>query len=235
VNLIEIRNGKWVLEVDLDGGRIFSLVKDDQKILGTFKRIDGKNGNTHICVPNFANEGVEKFGFIFHGPFRNEKWNLVSQGQNSLEISCEVGGLKVSQNFLLDDEFVQNIKIENTSNKRKRVNLAMHNYWDTGAGWQGIKLNGVDITKGIKNNPEVKLREENLLEIPGKKSIVWKVNNFKLAKLWTGFKEENGKQIFDQKYVCIEPEMEFEGFVETKESWLDADEKIVFNQSINLE
>ena len=43
-NILE--NNGWRLEVDLVGGRIVSLVKNGQGILGTFERIDGKTGNT---------------------------------------------------------------------------------------------------------------------------------------------------------------------------------------------
>jgi hypothetical protein len=234
MNIIKIENRGWLLEIDLDGGRIVNLIKDNQKILGTFDRIDGKQGNTHICTPNFAAEGVEKFGYIFHGPFRNAIWNLVSQNESGLEIKCEIDGLVMVQKFFIDEEFKQVIKVKNESVKKKRVNVAMHNYWDTGFGWQGTKLNGVDISEGFKISPELKLKDKNLLEFPNKKAIIWKVDNFKLAKLWTGVKEENGVKIFDQKYVCIEPEMEFEGFVETEGCWLGSGGEIKLEQSINF-
>ncbi len=233
MNIVKIEKDSWTLEVDLDGGRIVNLVKNGQKILGTFERIDGKKGNTHICVPNFANEGVEKFGFIFHGPFRNAVWNLITQNENSLEIEYEIDGLLVKQKFLINEEFEQIIEVKNNSSENKRVNVAMHNYWDTEFGWQGTKLNGVDISDGFKTNPEVKLEKENILEFSNKKPIIWKVENLKLAKLWTGFKEENGKRVYDQKYVCLEPEMEFEGFVETEESWVEIGGKIELKQMIN--
>ncbi len=234
MEIIKIEKNNWLLEVDLQGGRIVNLIKDNQKILGTFERIDGKKGNTHICTPNFANEGVEKFGFIFHGPFRNVVWNLVSQNNDGLEIECEIESLLVKQKFLINEEFEQLIEIKNNSEERKRVNVAMHNYWDTEFGWQGTKLNGEDITQGFKTNPEVKLEKENILEFPGKLLIVWKVENFKLTKLWTGFKEENGEKIYDQKYVCLEPEMEFEGFVETEESWLEPGKSVNLKQVLNI-
>jgi hypothetical protein len=234
MNIIKIENKDWVLEVDLNGGRIVNLLKNSQKILGTFERIDGKNGNTHICTPNFANEGIEKFGFIFHGPFRNNEWQIIKQDKKSLEINCEIDGLLVIQRFLIDEEFEQIIEIKNNSSENKRINVAMHNYWDTTAGWQGAKLNGIDISEGFKTSPEMELKKENVLEFPNKKPIIWKIENFKLAKLWTGFKEENGEKKYDQKYVCIEPEMEFEGFVETEKSWLKANKVIILNQKINL-
>lgn len=234
MKIVKIEKNNWVLEIDLDGGRIVNLIKNGQKILGTFERMDGKKGNTHICTPNFANEGVEKFGFIFHGPFRNAVWNLITQNENSLEIECEIDGLLVRQKFSVNNEFEQAIEIKNNSSENKRVNVAVHNYWDTEFGWQGTKLNGVDITDDFKTNPEVKLEKENLLEFPGKLPIIWKVENFKLTKLWTAFKEENGEKIYDKKYVCLEPEMEFEGFVETEESWLEPGSIKVLKQVLDL-
>ena len=235
MNIIKIENNGWKLEIDLDGGRIVSIEKEEQKILGTFERIDGKSGNTHICTPNFAAEGVEEFGFVFHGPFRNTVWEVIGKSNTALEIQCEVDGLLVKQFFRLTDSFSQDIEVLNNSNEKKRVNVAMHNYWDTEFGWQGTKLNGVDITQGVKTNPEVELKELNTLEIIGKKIIFWKVENFKLAKLWTGVKEENGVKSYDRKYVCIEPEMEFEGFVTTDKSWLESGKGISLNQSIRVE
>lgn len=234
MNLIKLGKNNWFLEIDLSGGRIANLIKDNQKILGTYERIDGKQGNTHICVPNFASEGVEDFGFIFHGPFRNAEWSFFSKNENSLEIRCEIDGLEVRQIFLINEGFEQNILVKNVSEENKRVNVAVHNYWDTEFGWQGTKLNGVDITNGFKTSPEVSLKLENILEFPGKLPVIWKVENFKLTKLWTAFKEENGEKLYDQKYVCLEPEMEFEGFVETNESWIEIGEEVELKQVINL-
>lgn len=234
MKIIKIEKDNWLLEIDLDGGRIVALIKGGQKILGTFERIDGKKGNTHICTPNFANEGVEKLGFIFHGPFRNAVWDLGLQNESGLEIKCEIDGLEVVQKFYINEEFEQIIEVKNKSEERKRVNVAMHNYWETEFGWQGTKLNGIDISEGFKTNPEVKLGKENILEFPGKLPIIWKAENFKLAKLWTAVKEENGKKFYDQEYVCLEPEMEFEGFVETEESWLRSGGFMKLRQCIDL-
>ncbi|MDD4106359.1 MAG: hypothetical protein PHX84_00210 [Candidatus Shapirobacteria bacterium] len=235
MNIVKIGNRDWLLEVDLDGGRIYNLAFNNQIILGTFERIDGKKGNTHVCVPNFANEGVNKYGFLFHGPFRNETWQVSNKSNMALEIKCEIDGLLVTQFFRLTDGFSQDIEVLNNSNEKKKVNLAVHNYWDTEFGWQGTKLNGVDITDGIKTNTEIRLKNTNIIEIVGKKNIIWKVENFKFAKLWTGVKQENGINSYDKKYICIEPEMEFEGYVETEKSWLEIGRKINLRQSFRLE
>lgn len=234
MNTINIEKNGWMLEIDLSGGRIVKLEKDRQMILGTYDRIDGKSGNTHVCVPNFAAEGMERYGFVFHGPFRNNEWKLINQNKNGLEISCEIDGLLVIQSFEINNEFSQKISVKNVGDEKKRVHVAVHNYWDTEFGWGGIKLNGYDITGGFTDNPEIKLEKNNILEIKGKKVINWQVGNLKKAKLWTGVKEENGKRMFDEKYVCIEPEMEYEGFVETNESFLEVGKEIVLDQKISF-
>lgn len=233
MNTIIIENSGWLLEIGLDGGRIVKLEKDRQKILGTYDRIDGKIGNTHVCVPNFSGEGVEKFGFIYHGLFRNSEWRVVTQSENNIEISCEIENLQVSQIFEIGRDFSQKVKVKNVGDEKKRVHVAIHNYWDTEFGWSGIKLNGHDITAGFVDNPEIKLEKNNILEIKDKKIINWQVENFKKAKLWTGVKEENGKRIFDEKYVCIEPMMEYEGFVETDGSWIKPKDELIVEQKIS--
>ena len=231
-NILE--NNGWKLEIDLAGGRIVNLAKDSQGILGTFERIDGKIGNTHICVPNFASEGVEKFGFVFHGPFRNSQWEKLNQINESLEIRCQIDGLEVKQKFELGEKFSHKITVVNNNSSKQRVNVAVHNYWKTKNGWQGTKLNGVDISQGFMTNPEIDLKQENKIEFPGQKPIIWQVNNFKIVKLWTAFKEENGEKVYDQKYVCLEPVMEKEGFVETDKSWLESGGKIELSQEISF-
>lgn len=227
-----IENNGWFLEIGLDGGRIVKLEKDRQMILGTYNRIDGKLGNTHVCVPNFSAEGVEKLGYTYHGLFRNGEWRVVNQSQNSLEISFEIENLVVNQIFEIGEDFSQKVIVKNVGNEKKRVHVAIHNYWDTEFGWSGIKLNGNDITAGFIDNPEIKIEKNNILEIKDKKVIHWQVENLKKAKLWTAVKEENGKRIFDEKYVCIEPMMEFEGFVETDESWLNPKDELIVEQRI---
>jgi len=231
---LEIIFNKWILEIDLNGGRIVRLEKDGQKILGTFDRIDGKTGNTHVCVPNFAAEGMEKYDFIFHGPFRNSEWKLISQNDNSLEISCEIDALSVIQKFNIDDKFKQEIIINNKNIEPKRVNVGIHNYWDTEFGWEGTKLNGKNIDQGIKDSIELEAQRENILGIPNKEIIRWQLFGFEYIKLWTGVKEENEKQFFDQKYICVEPIMKKEGFVESEESLLKSGKEIVLRQEIEI-
>lgn len=236
MNIVELNLNDWELDVDLDGGRIGSLKKNSELILGSFERIDGKTGNTHICVPNFANDGVEKYGLPFHGIFRNAKWNLVNQNDDLLEIDCEVDGFYVRQLFaFINGSFDQKVIIENISEQEKPVNAAIHNYWSSDLGWDGVILNDVDLSLGIKQNDFINVKELNELNIPGKPLIKWQLFGFSYAKLWTSFLEEGNNKIFDNNYFCIEPIMEKdENFFGSEESMLQPKMKIELRQMIGV-
>ena len=68
MKLIEFKNKNWLLKIDLEGGRIYELSKEGEKILGTYERIDEKIGNTHVCIPNFAREGGTIWGWWLTDP-----------------------------------------------------------------------------------------------------------------------------------------------------------------------
>lgn len=237
MDTVDINSGDWSLVVDLEGGRIVSLKNKQILILGSFERIDGKRGNTHICVPNFANDGVEKYGLPFHGLFRNAKWLLFQKLENLLEIECETGGFNVHQIFSFnnDEYFSQKIVIENRNEEEKPVNVAVHNYWSSDLGWEGLMLNDVDLSLGIKQSDFINLRPINELNVPGKPLIKWQVIGFKYAKLWTGFLEEGNSKIFDNNYFCLEPIMEKnEEFFGSPDSMLMPNKKIELRQMIGL-
>lgn len=203
---IQLNFQNWELVVDLDGGRIVGLKNNGVLILGSFERIDGKKGNTHICVPNFADNGVEKYGLPFHGPFRNDTWNLLQQTENTIDMECEIDSLNVHQILSLDSEyFTQKIIMENKSNEQKPINAAIHNYWSSDLGWEGVTLNNFNLSQGIKESIFIDLNPINELNISGKSLIKWQLTGLSYAKLWTGFLEEGKNKIFDNNYFCIEP------------------------------
>lgn len=236
MNNMQLNYLDWELVVDLDGGRIDSLKNKGILILGSFERIDGKRGNTHVCVPNFANDGVEKFGLPFHGLFRNAPWIMVQKTENMLEIDCETMGIKVSQIFTLNKEFfIQKIIVENKSEELKPFNVAVHNYWASELGWRGSTLNGYDLSLGIKESNFVNLKQLNEINIPGKPLIKWQLIGFKYAKLWTGFLEDGGNKIFDNNYLCVEPIMEKDpNFFGRDDSLLASKAKIELRQMIGV-
>jgi hypothetical protein len=236
MNIVQLVFKDWELEVELEGGRISVLKKNGILILGSFERIDGKRGNTHLCAPNFANDGVKEFGLPFHGPFRNAPWILINKGDDVLEIACENMGLDIHQFFSFNSEyFIQKIAIENKSEENKPINIAVHNYWSSDLGWGSVRLNDFDVSMGIKNNEFTRLRQMNEINIPGKPLIKWQLMGFNYAKLWTGFLEEMGSKIFDNNYFCLEPVMrDNENFFGSPESMLYPKTKIELRQMIGV-
>jgi len=229
-----IQNNDWVLTIDLNGGRIKELSYKGEKVLGTFERIDGKQGNTHICCPNFGGEGMEKFGLPFHGPFRNLEWNIVYKDENKIEIEIESLDLKIKQIFGLTDSFEQRVIVKNLSNKSRLINMAIHNYWDTKNDWQGTKLNNQLIDELVKSDSDQKLLSKNTLEIPGKLKYKWDLEGFKYGRFWTSFKEVEEKKEYDSDYVCIEPSWEKQGFLDKGENNLFGLATFEFKQKIEI-
>jgi galactose mutarotase-like enzyme len=226
----------WELNIDLNGGRIINLKKGDDLILGTYERIDGKSGNTHVCIPNFADHGVEEFGLPFHGPFRNGSWSLIDKKEDSVSVKCEIEQLSVVQLFIFDkNSLTHKITIENVGNNPKPVNAAIHNYWSSAIGWEGVVLNGNNLSKDIKESNFVSLEKINELFIPGKPLIRWSLERLNHAKLWTGFLEEGGNKIFDNNYFCLEPIMEKDNlFFGSPASMINSGSKIEIEQKIEI-
>lgn len=206
------KSGDWLLEVDLEGGRIKQLKNKDKIILGSFKRIDGKIGNTHLCIPNFGNEGTEKFNLPFHGPARNGDWRIKINDNNFISINYEFenlglypGSLQIEQQFILDDCFTHRVRVKNQGNTEAPLNIGVHNYWNTDYGWEGLKINGVDVTEVIKNDTYFEIKNKNEIIIHKGEVIDWELDGLNFVRLWSGRSEINGNLNFDNKYACIEP------------------------------
>lgn len=229
-----IQNKGWILKIDLNGGRIRELKYKEEGVLGTFTRIDGKEGNTHICCPNFGPEGMEKFGLPFHGPFRNLEWKLINKCKDSIKIEVESLNFKIRQIFKLTDSFEQIVVVKNLSDKDRLVNMAIHNYWDTKNGWKGIRLNGEMVDDLIKSDSSKILPNINILEIPGKFKYEWSLNGFKYGRFWTAFKNSDSNKEYDQNYVCVEPSLENQGFLDGEKNNLLSLESLEFWQKIEI-
>lgn len=200
---------EWKLTVDLDGGRIKELSHSGTPILGTYNRIDGKIGNTHICAPNFAGEGMKEYGLPFHGPSRNLTWRADVEGESSLNIICQMPAteaypaeLYIAQSFeLFKSSFLHGITVENAGGSSVPVNIGIHNYWATPAGWEGAKVNGEDVTEKIRKNGFSPLRNANTITLPGRQRMRLKVKGFQDMMFWSAGKE----QTYDTAYACLEP------------------------------
>jgi len=230
---ISVNYGGWNLCVDLMGGRIKELKNGGEVILGTYQRGDGKTANTHLCLPNFANEGAEIYQLPSHGPVRNGLWKVVEQKRNSLKIEFEFekvgiypGRISVCQNFVLKNNlFLHRIVVKNNGSSVP-LNLGIHNYLEASSGWKGLEINGKNMDEKVEASGYVVLMNNNTIGIPGLRRLRWGVNGFKYAKLWVG----NG----DNRYICIEPVKDKEGFIETPESVVRGGETLSFYQKISI-
>ncbi len=233
---IRFAKGSWICDIDLQGGRITKLSYGNQTVLGSYNRIDGKQGNTHLCVPNFADEGGETYGLPFHGPARNCMWKLVSHDTGS--IRCVIpktekypAELSVIQRFVLSNtQFSHTITVSHIGGEPVPINIGIHNYWDTPNGWENLKLNSQDAVYIVKKNGRVPLKKENSLEFSSGKKIYWEVSGFSEAVLWSAFRGNE----FDKNYVCIEPVLGYKNYFESKESILRKGEKKQYSQQISF-
>lgn len=223
---MKIKKNNWTIHINLKGGRIVQLKKENRLILGSYNRIDGKMGNTHLCVPNFGAEGKE-LELPFHGFARQATWKMVEQMTGMVSISTILPQsqlyptqLKLTQKFILDNDFIHVSEITNIGDKPVPVNLGIHYYWDTPAGWQGTQINNKDISELIENNKIMKLSNKFEINFPEQKPIIIEQSGFSSAVLWTGFKEQDNKKIYDQKYCCIEPVVESGDYFGSKKSLL---------------
>ena len=242
-----IKSGNSQLVIDTQGGKIVELVLDDKKILGTFSRIDGKTGATHICTPNFAGEGMEIYGLPFHGPARNVEWQVARESENMFEINVRLealekykSALEEKQIFVISEkEFSHEVHVKNVDKFAVPVNIGIHNYFHTPNGWKTTKLNGQNIDEQIMRNLSVKVADIadsaekiSTLEIPRAKSVIIKTQGAADFVTWTGVKDGN----YDDKYACVEPVCWFDtNFFGTPPSLLLPGETRILKQSFSLQ
>jgi len=222
----------WELQIDLNGGRIMRLKKENKIILGSFDRIDGKVGNTHLCAPNFGIEGKE-LGLPFHGFARQATWQVEYWVMGKTCISTILpktlsypSPLKLEQLFKLNEHFIHTVEITNIGDKQVPVNLGVHYYWDTPAGWKETLINNKSISELIENNKIIKLSNKFEINFPKQKPLSIKQTGFYNAVFWTGFKEQGYKKIYDQKYCCIEPVIGIGDYFGSKKSLLSPGKSI---------
>ncbi len=228
-----ISSGHWSLSLDLDGGRIQELCHKGTKVFGTYNRIDGKQGNTHVCIPSFDREGQEKYGLPFHGLVRNIKWQVNSQSKSSLSISCKtpsstlyLAQLSVEQQFNLEDSFIHRIRITHIKGKEVPVNIGCHYYWDTPRGWNKIKIQNINQEEVIETNGYIDLQEKNSIDFPHAKYELISYG-FHSAVLWTSFKiDENKNKVYSNDFCCIEPIIGWPHYFGSKQSFLRLGETV---------
>lgn len=222
---MNISSNNWSLSIDLNGGRIRELSYKGIKVLGTYHRIDGKIGNTHLCVPSFDKEGIEKYNLPFHGLVRNGAWNVERRTGNEMRITTTTlatdsypASLKVEQTFTLGDTFKHDIFVYHLSGEPVPVNSGVHYYWDTPNGWEKTTVNSRQSAEQIKNNGYIDLQEKNIIRFPHATYQVTS-DGFHNAVLWTSFKiDEKGKRQYGRDFCCIEPVIGWSGYFGSEKS-----------------
>lgn len=199
-----MKSGKINFLVNLNGGRVEQLEIGGFKILGTYERIDGKTGNTHVCTPNFGDE-LSEFKLPFHGPSRNGKWEMIRDEDNLMEIEYLMKGeglypsdLKIRQIFkIINEEFFQTVLVKNAGELIAPVNIAIHYYFDMPLGFENLMINGVLVKENVIADSDIEAKEINEIH-DGKRKIFMRTKNVEKLHLWSGG---------DEKFCCIEPVM----------------------------
>lgn len=205
----EIIEGKNKLIINSCGARIESLILEGQEIFTKVVRGDGKEGSSHPCIPQFGPETTTSFGLPQHGSARNKDFELsTSDNEIILSQNIEDGkypkGLSIDQKHgLTGGEYSLITTISNNSDLDLPVNFAEHFYWATPNGWEGLRINGINVADAAKKDSSIKLLPENEIEIPGQKAIILKQTGFSIFRLWAYKNSQTGE--YDRNYVCIEP------------------------------
>lgn len=216
----------WSLSLDLNGGRIKELNHKGIKVFGTYQRIDGKTGNTHLCIPSFDKEG-QIYDLPFHGLVRTIQWVVKSESKTSIIISSKThpsplypAALYVEQEFDLENNFIHKIRVTHIEGKRVPLNISCHYYWDTPKGWKNSMLNGLSLAPKIESNGYGNLKKINSIIFPHA-TYQMSVTMLRSVVLWTGFKMDNaGNKLFSNDFCCIEPVIEWPHYFGTEKSIL---------------
>jgi len=238
-NFQTFKKNNWELILNLQGGKIAYLSHDNKSVLGSFTRLDGKEGSTHLCLPNFAAEGEEKYGLPFHGYARNDFWKYEGDRHDLVNISTLIkstnkypSDLFVTQRFTLSTGyFQQEITVINQGKKAVPVNVGIHNYWSTLQGWEGLAINGFKVADLVRENGYINVGKKNTLVFPIGLKIDWELDNFNRAVLWTSQKDNH----FNVDFVCIEPVREYAAdYFGSSKSLLHPNKTLTCSQKIIL-
>lgn len=227
---MEINSNKWSLSLDLDGGRIKDLKFDNIPVLGTYNRVDGKMGNTHICAPSFDKEGKEKYNLPFHGYARTLMWNSVHQSANTIEIKTVTSAtpeyqaqLELTQRFTLDKTFKHDIEIRHIDGQEVPMNIGVHYYWDTPQGWHPSTLNDQPLMPYISSNGYLDLTQKNTIVFPHA-TYEMAVRGLHTVALWTAF--NTVAHLYNNEFCCIEPIIKWPGYFGKPESFIKPRETV---------
>lgn len=197
------------MTINPKGARIENLTIKGTEALTLVIRGDGKAGSSHPCTPIFGPETTTSYGLPQHGPMRNDDCKVEEQSPDKVVISDEINGGTYPKGLLVRQVFeIKNnvFSVETTHGNKGTenapVNFCEHFYWNAPKGFEGLTINGIDVTGLVKNDGLVDALETNEIKIPGLPAIILSQNGFKFFNLWV-YKDQDGK--CDDNYVCIEP------------------------------
>lgn len=210
----EPENSGSSMRINPQGGRLESLVLNGQQLVYSGPRIDGGYGSTHLCSPNFGPDN-KGYGLPDHGPWRKKKLKELKNEPDHVILSDDIeggsypSGMNVTQEFRLVDGGLKIVTTHTNNGKEPAPeNSAMHFYWATlmgiGAGdqgWEGVKVNGQDVSDIVKADTSMPWEDENIIEMPGRPSILVKQKGLPYFQGWTA--EKDGE--FDHKFAALEP------------------------------
>lgn len=192
------------------GARIENLTLNGREVLDSVTRGDGKKASTHPCSPIFGAERESSFDLPQHGPVRGEQTTVWEHSPSSLVLIHEIKagnyplGMMIRQRFTLQQGlFTLETQHTNRGTYLAPVNFAEHFYWITPKGWEGLIINGQDVTDVVKKDSIISLKARNQIAIPGLSEIILEQTGLPYANLWAYYNEDSGE--YDQHYVCIEP------------------------------
>lgn len=198
------------MTINPEGARIEGLFLDGSKILTSVLRGDGRKASTHPCTPNFGPETITSFGLPQHGPMRNEFCAIEQVGDHVVDLFHEIKsgtypeGLVVTQRFFVSSQLFSLVTTHiNMGEMPAPLNFGEHFYFHVPTNWEGLRINGEDVTDMVKNDEIIPLNRVNEILIPGQRKLTLIQEGLPRANLWVYQDEQSGK--YDTHYVCIEP------------------------------
>ncbi|MGH7203893.1 MAG: hypothetical protein ACREHC_05610, partial [Candidatus Levyibacteriota bacterium] len=149
-------------------------------------------------------------------------------------------GMQVTQTYALENDSLKIVTThENTGSEAAPVNFAYHLYWLTqlGVGWEGVKVNGIDVTEKVKANEPIAWRDDNIIEIPEKPAIRVQQKGLPYVHAWARKKEEDEDKStgeYDTNYVALEPCENPEDRFGQKETIIDSGDSKTTELTISL-
>lgn len=206
---LKTKKGNNSLSINPHGARIEELVLDGQRIFTSVKRGDGKDASTHPCIPIFGPERTTSFGLPQHGSARNKDFKSkvsdfdIQLSQDIEDEKYPIGLTFDQRHTLAYGKYYLTTATLNNGDRALPVNFAEHFYWSTPNGWEGLMVNGVDVTDKVKNDSAIEILPENNIIIPKQRPIILNQKGFSIFQLWAYKNPKTGE--YDKNYVCIEP------------------------------